>query len=1664
MNFIQQAAALLWKNIYIQMLRRHYLSTILEIIFMTLYLAYFQQEVPPTRWLHRGKISVPNAKPTQWTVVNFVDNIVYGPVDPHKQFLVDEGLVPYTYEGNVTQMTSTTGSHSHRFPASKIHVYGTHEAVERSCNPANSSLCFFVTGHGPSLNLTSYTLVSGEAPPRKLELDLKTPMNTNKGSRFPGTEARALAFNIPNAHLNWVHRGKTESLLPVYTRAFPPLKLPKDVQCYRQGFAIALAVGFSLPFCLRISNIVAENSSGTKGWLESMGIHVFWISYGVSSFLIFFTGGIMASIWLHSWPHHISLQNMFNHTGSLASRYYHILPNVSWSLLITTFFMFSCLTTMHALAVASWTKWPSVAAACGAAYWLFVINGIPYHFFRPRTESLHVYFSTSSLFKLSFCVFPCLAADMMLRIIAIALDFQGSADWSIVNRPALQLDNITILQIWGVMGGTMVFLSLWVWYFSRVLYWVTDVPLPFHFPLMIEYWFPKCMPRPQPSSEEGFRRASDTMTTIIEIRELCKIYGKNPALEDLNLDVYYKEITVILGHSGSGKSTLFNIVSGVVPPTTGTATVCGLDVVQDSVAVRKCVSVCPQGDILYNDLTVRQHMYFFGLIRGMSSDTLGHEIKDMLELMGLTDVQNKLPEMLSGGMKRRLSIAMATLYPCQVLILDEPTSFLDPAARSELWTMLLTLRRRRSILLSTHSMEEADTLADHMAILVKGKMACWGTPSFLGAIFSGGYEVHIEIEDSKAQVQEIMEVVEGTCPDATVNKETTTELRIALGTSDSEGFEEMFKSLEQRALKFGIKKMLISMISIEQVFVNVNLRETSVDTIGDIRVTEEIKGTLMNRCQQPRTFQCVRALIIKRATNHWRGCIPLLLGALLPVAVLMAVMHNQSQLLDAILLDTEELSLKSDEPGAITLTSTMGDYYSGERVFLHHDANSTNMANEYCLPVLSRNSAHVDILDDPSLQLLELSNGNLRENAYKYALGISIMKDKIEAWWNPYFPYSELISAYIAFTALLRATTNDTTAEISITQHLRVEVSNDTALPTIQYRAQSAEEDSIVFGKVIAIVEGILPHVQVASALIASSAVVFIIHERTSASKAMQLMTGVSSFVFWSSSLVFDAMVAMTTWAAIGIIYALNFGLLPLSAAALVILTLVFVAASMSIVYALSHIVDQQYTAYAGTFVFFYISGHVVAAMPEGLVRSFMLVFPGAALREGFRKILVLDVQNRECLTRSSGPVWWCPADSKLVDTYQALAYCCEHENTTSDSLHLTSPFSFATDLSIIMEIIFMAIEAICLFTWICILDSAWNYVPSAPPNVTLPESNVEAERQLVHGLVEKNNFSGYSLVVHGLYKSYMPSVPNSSSGLLAVRGLSFTVKPGECFGLLGQNGAGKSTTFRILTGTLKPTSGEAYAGTLVMSQNVRQWQSRIGYCVQAEGLLDMMTATEILYLFARLRGVPETNVASSVQAVISLVDLEMCSDVISRSLSGGNKRKLCTAIALVGVPHLMLLDEPTSGLDLFTQRRILAAVKALRESSGISILLTSQDMDECEAICDRIAIMQDGHLRCLGTLIELKATYGRTYMLMIPAPTFGDDTRIDGAVFAIFQKDVLLKEFRKGRLIYHLSGRMALSRLFMRVNYLQKHYNINNMHVSSKSLEDIFIEVTRKQ
>ena len=228
------------------------------------------------------------------------------------------------------------------------------------------------------------------------------------------------------------------------------------------------------------------------------------------------------------------------------------------------------------------------------------------------------------------------------------------------------------------------------------------------------------------------------MTPPVELVDLRRTYGERVALDGVTLTVRTGELFGLLGPNGGGKTTLFRVLTTTLPPSSGTARVLGHALPAESAAVREGIGVVFQSASLDKKLTVRENLMHQGHLYGLSGADLAARIKKNLDLVGIADRAGELTESLSGGLRRRAELAKGLLHDPKLLLLDEPSTGLDPGARRDLWEHLAKLRDERGVtsLVTTHLMEEAER-CDRVGILDHGKLVALGTPEELRTSIGG---------------------------------------------------------------------------------------------------------------------------------------------------------------------------------------------------------------------------------------------------------------------------------------------------------------------------------------------------------------------------------------------------------------------------------------------------------------------------------------------------------------------------------------------------------------------------------------------------------------------------------------------------------------------------------------------------------------------------------------------------------------------------------------------------------------------------------------------------------------------------------------------------------------------------------------------------------------
>jgi LSD1 subclass zinc finger protein len=374
------------------------------------------------------------------------------------------------------------------------------------------------------------------------------------------------------------------------------------------------------------------------------------------------------------------------------------------------------------------------------------------------------------------------------------------------------------------------------------------------------------------------------------------------------------------------------------------------------------------------------------------------------------------------------------------------------------------------------------------------------------------------------------------------------------------------------------------------------------------------------------------------------------------------------------------------------------------------------------------------------------------------------------------------------------------------------------------------------------------------------------------------------------------------------------------------------------------------------------------------------------------------------------------------------------------------------------------------------------------------------AEEEDVDVAAERNRIiahagdAGDILTLRALRKTYR-------GGKAAVKPLTLGVAEGRCFGLLGVNGAGKSTTFKMLTGEVPPSAGDALvrgrAGGVVGSEpynvvsQLPAVRQRLGLCPQDDGIAARLTGREHLSFYAAIRGVPADAAAPLADALLSRLGLARWADRLAGTYSGGNKRKLSVAISLVGEPPLVLLDEPSSGMVRMRgclapgtcpcadaprgtcivpacspqdpeSRRAMWDVLA-RSMAHRAMVLTTHSMDEAEALCHDVGIMVGGRLRCHGSVAHLKHVHGGGYSLELRAPP--DAAGRVAAFLAEALPAAALAEEHSGRLTYHIPrAGVALADVFEKLEGAREALGIWDYSLTQASLEQIFVAFAAQQ
>ncbi|KAM8851376.1 retinal-specific phospholipid-transporting ATPase ABCA4-like isoform 1-T1 [Spinachia spinachia] len=1317
----------------------------------------------------------------------------------------------------------------------------------------------------------------------------------------------------------------------------------------------------------------------------------------------------------------------------------------------------------------------------------------------------------------------------------------------------------------------------------------------------------------------------------VQINDLTKVFdgSSRPAVNCLSINFYEGQITSFLGHNGAGKTTTLSILTGLFPPTSGTAYINGRDIRTDMDTVRSSLGMCPQYNILFKYLTVEEHILFYSLLKGRTQEEAQREVEDMLVDLGLPHKRDDEAQNLSGGMQRKLSVAMAFVGGSKVVILDEPTSGVDPYSRRSIWDLLLKYRAGRTVILSTHHMDEADLLSDRIAIISKGQLHCSGSPLFLKNCFGVGFYLTLvrRMKDlkkkendcdcasdcscscsictrckdqSQIQSQHLDRVLDGDIdnitslihhhvPEAKLIEMIGQEVTYLL---PGKGFKHrayasLFRELEETLADMGLSSFGISDTSLEEIFIKVTadgeaannattpeqwmLQRRKNDCKVGVEGDEDHNGVMETNgithgasdssagkgSRQVKGSTLVlkqfHALLVKRFHHAVRSQKDFLAQIVLPASfVLIALifttivppfgeypsltltpwMYGQqftffsneqpfdpkmkrfaerflskpglgtrcmegeplempcnhttsewgnpvSPVVNNILLSPEwnqrnpspscqcstskKLTMMpicpigAGGPAPRQRTEATGDTMldltdrnvSDYLVKTYPSLIRTSLKSKYWvneqrygglsvggqLPILDVDPKDIQNFFRQLGQMLNITAGHYSGLALKETgpfLRYMESEFNVKVWYNNKGWHAMVAFMNVANNAILRA--------FLLPSAKPVEFGITAINHPLNLTKEQLSEVTVLTTSVDAVVAIC---VIFALSFIPASFVLYLIQERVTKAKHLQFVSGVSPLVYWVANFFWDMVnYFLSTALVVGIFMAFDKKCYtsPSNLPALIALLLLYGWSVTPMMYPMSYIFSIPSTAYVSLScinLFIGINSSAITFILELFENNRSLLMFNEWLKKG---LLVLP---HFCLGRG------------LIDMAMSQAVTDVYARFGED--YNQDPFRWD---SVGKYIAFMAVEGFVYFLLNVLIQyrfflDHWlsDYKQTS---VRDEDDDVAAERQRIYNGGNKTDI----LQMRDLSKTYV------GRKRAAVDRICVGVPAGECFGLLGVNGAGKTTTFKMLTGDSDVSSGEATVAGYSIRTEILDVHQNMGYCPQFDAIDELLSGREHLYLYARLRGVPESEIPRVAEWGIQKLGLTEYAGRCAGTYSGGNKRKLSTAIAMIGCPALVLLDEPTTGMDPHSRRFLWNAIMSVIQD-GRAVVLTSHSMEECEALCTRLAIMVNGNFTCLGTIQHLKYKFGDGYVVTMKIKAAKADLSPDLEPVESFMESsfpsCVQREKHYNTLQYEIAS-SSLARIFQLVVANKERLSIEDYSVSQTTLDQVFVNFAKQQ
>ena len=922
---------------------------------------------------------------------------------------------------------------------------------------------------------------------------------------------------------------------------------------------------------------------------------------------------------------------------------------------------------------------------------------------------------------------------------------------------------------------------------------------------------------------------------ILKIENIYKIFGDKIALNDVSLNIYRNEIFVLLGHNGAGKSTLMNILTGFYPATSGSVLYNSYNILtpEGLEKFRKVVGICPQHDILFNDLTVQEHLEMFCVFKSVNDSIKEKEIIKVLNDFGLIEKRYTKAMHLSGGQKRKLSIAIALVGGSSVIFLDEPTSGMDITSRRKLWNELKKYLNNKIIILTTHYMEEASVLGNRIGILSDGELKCIGSPLFLIDKFGKTININVCTNTQSDNIQIIDFIKNNSGNNLDVEYEIYNEeicIKIPKEENKFKG-KNLFIKLDENLKKLNIKSYSISMSTLEDVFINISKivkrkkmykegydkaeleKEKIIDKNEKILYDNNNYNMEYSYCSK--FIRDIKISMKKRFLQIFREKKAFILEILSPILLILigCIVAWMDILIKNNILPLK-ISQLTNNSQLIYYSSTIGDNIANT-IFLNYSSeNISNMEFKYINFDTENN-----VTEDSVTFMKKLYDIKSNENKVENYVGYLITKidNKLNQYEFTYFPdisqkHTTPIYSNFLLKNLIRYATNNTNLEVKI---------NIEPFPyTYEEKKDELQRNNIK----------LIFFISLSFSLIPSNFITIIIKERENNSKYLQIISGISLFSYWVSNYIFE-LIKYYFIGGIGLffIYLVNY-----YKKYLFILYLEYGPAMVSFTYLFSFIFKSEEKAQTSVLLINLLIGALggssilIMRLNEKLykkARTLAYIFkiiPSFCFCYGYNVLLNEgNLKNENILDFEfiKGDFIYLGIESVF---YLLILIFFENSNKlfifcyTSSEKNKNIHNKFKNEINKNQG------------------DEQWN-------KITIPENvNDSYVKNEITKALNSDTQKSYAIRIQNLIKTFyggpcgLKIFSHCFKSTKAIRNISFCLDFGECFGFLGINGAGKTTTFKCLSNEIFPTSGNILINGKNINKDFESIRNLIGKILRA--------------------------------------------------------------------------------------------------------------------------------------------------------------------------------------------------------------------------------------